>query len=96
MAGPHGGYPIPPDVVHHSHMSYRMLQPSFQMPHALNLSAPMSGPNARTGQISNDLGPPIFMPRKLTQLFFLCFHTTITTYAVIHVNTCEFIGNNVD
>ena len=63
VIAPHGASygPIPPEVVHH--IPYRVLQPSYQ-----TYLPPLSGPIAappKPGQISNDLGPPIFMPRKL-------------------------------
>ena len=66
MIQTHGGYAISPEVVHHPppHLSYRMMQPTFALPHHLTIT----GPGTRPVSISNDLGPPIFMPCKLLYL----------------------------
>lgn len=60
MIQAHSGYAISPEVVHHPspHLSYRMIQPTFTLPHHLTIAAP----GTRPVSISNDLGPPIFMP----------------------------------
>ncbi len=80
---PHGGYSMPTEVVHHAHLPYRMLQPSFQT-YPLSLSGPM--PTPKPGHISNDLGPPIFMPREYMYVF-VCLHPTVNTLVVFFV-TC--------
>lgn len=65
------GYTLPTDVAAmsrhgppHPHLTpySSMISPSFAIPHPLTMPGPAAHPGSA---MSNDLGPPIFMPCKL-------------------------------
>ena len=65
----HPPYPLPSDnphtlSLHPSHLAYPMMRPALGMGGPLPMSAGIPTKSRGNPSISNDLGPPIFMPCK--------------------------------